>query len=181
MSVAPAKDFVHASNHAEKQPLLAYYVLCRVVTWKWSEEKVPQFWLYMNTFMYMTIWKYLSKLMFAIDDKIWIKGNKIRSENYVYFWTNLYIKLYTLCMADIVMLYSSLRRSAGGMAGDSLGPGPEVGKKQKTGSQQKKKKNGERSESRSGQLASLTVLLNLFSPLFSREKPWARRWVKLKS
>ena len=69
----------------------------------------------------------------------------MRSENYVYFWTNPYIKLYTLCMADIVMLYSSLRRSAGAMAGDSLGPGSALGKRQKTG--YSKKKNGERSES----------------------------------
>ena len=53
----------------------------------------------------------------------------MRSENYVYFWTNPFIKLYTLCMADIVMLYSSLRRSAGGMAGVSLGPGSELGKR----------------------------------------------------
>ena len=53
-----------------------------------------------------------------------------------------------------------------------------VGKWQRTGSQhktKKRKKNGERSESRGGQLASLTVFLfRLFSPLFSREKPWAR-------
>ena len=103
----------------------------------------------------------------------------MRSENYVYFWTNPYIKLYTLCMADIVMLYSSLRRSAGAMAGDSLGPGParsgEMAKNGVTAQNKKKKKKGERSESRGGQLASLTVFLfRLFSPLFPREKPWAR-------
>ena len=68
----------------------------------------------------------------------------MRSENYVYFWTNPYIKLYTLCMADIVMLYSSLRRSAGGMAGDSLGPGPaRSGEMAKSGvTAQKKKEKG---------------------------------------
>ena len=62
----------------------------------------------------------------------------MRSENYVYFWTNPYIKLYTLCMVDIVMLYSSLCRSAGAMAGDSLGPGSALGKRQKTGYSKKK-------------------------------------------
>ena len=38
-----------------------------------------------------------------------------------------------------------------------------------------KKENGERSESRGGQLASLTVLFAFPPPpLFFREKPWAR-------
>ena len=87
----------------------------------------------------------------------------MRSENYVYFQTNPFIKLYTLCMADIVMLYSSLCRSAGAMAGDSLGPGSALGKRQKTG--YSKKKNGEQNESRDGQFASLTVFF-AFSPHF---------------
>ena len=84
----------------------------------------------------------------------------MRSENYVYFWTNPYIKLYTLCMADIVMPYSSLRRSAGGMAGDSLGPGPaRSGEMAKSGvtAQKKKKKASE---------ASRGVVSSLRSPFF---------------
>ena len=74
MSVAPVKDFVYASNHAEKQPPLAYYV----VLWRRNDLKRKS---HMNTYTYMMIWEYLSKLMFATDDEIWIKGNKMRSEN----------------------------------------------------------------------------------------------------
>ena len=54
--------------------------------------------------------------------------------------------------------------------GNSLGPGSALGKRQKTGSQQKikrKERKGERSESRGGQLASLTVFFRLFTPLLS--------------
>ena len=53
--------------------------------------------------------------------------------------------------------------------GNSLGPGSALGKRQKTGSQQKikrKERKGERSESRGGQLASLTVFFFAFSPHF---------------
>ena len=123
-----------------KSNLCQHIMSCCDVEMIWRESSTisVQFWLHMNTYMYMTIWEYLSKLMFASDDKIWIKGNKMRSENYVYFWTNPFIKLYTLCMADIVMLYSSLCRSAGAMAGDSLGPGSALGKRQKTGYSKKK-------------------------------------------
>ena len=62
------------------------------------------------------------------------------------------------------MLYSSLRRSAGAMAGDSLGPGSALGKRQKTG--YSKKKNGERNESRDGQFASLTVFFAFYPHFF---------------
>ena len=95
----------------------------------------------------------------------------MRSENYVYFWTNPYIKLYTLYMADIVMLYSSLRRSADGMAGDNLGPGSALGKRQKTGYSKKKKKTA--SEASPGVVSSLRSLF--FSPclptIFVGESP----------
>ena len=71
-------------------------------------------------------------------------------------------------MADSVMLYSSLRRSAGGMAEVSLGPGSELGKGKKRGTAKKEK--GERSESRGDQLASLTILF-AFPPCFLGKSP----------
>ena len=74
-------------------------------------------------------------------------------------------------MADSVMLYSSLRRSAGGMAEVAWDQAQNWGKGKKRGTAKKEK--GERSESRGGQLASLTILF-AFPPLFFREKPWAR-------
>ena len=92
----------------------------------------------------------------------------MRSENYVYFQTNPYIKLYTLCMADIVMLYSSLCRSAGAMAGDSLGPGSALGKRQKTGYSKKKMA----SKTSRGMVSSLR------SPFFS---PFLPTFLQLKA
>ena len=73
----------------------------------------------------------------------------MRSENYVHFWTNPYIKLYTLCMADIVMLYSSLHRSAGGMAGWRViawDQAQKWGKSKKRGHSKKKKKKKRRAK-----------------------------------
>ena len=64
----------------------------------------------------------------------------MRSDYYVYFWTNPYIKLYTLCMADIVMLLilACVDRLARWrvIAWDHAGSAS--GKRQKTGYSKKK-------------------------------------------
>ena len=101
-NVSGADDFVHATNHAEKQPLLAYYVVFwRGNDLKWKSHNFDFTWTRIYVYDYLRV---SFQTDVCTDDKIWIKGNKMRSENYVYFWTNPYIKLYTLCMADIVML-----------------------------------------------------------------------------
>ena len=86
----------------------------------------------------------------------------MRSDYYVYFWTNPYIKLYTLCMADIVMLLilACVDRLARWrvIAWDQA---QHRGKGKKRGTA---RKNGERNESRDGQFAHR--FFRLFSPLF---------------